>query len=793
MTVTEPSQDAPAVEMVNLTIDDQPISVPKGTLVIRAAELMGIQIPRFCDHPLLDPVGACRQCLVEVEGQRKPMASCTITCTPDMVVRTQFTSEAADKAQQGVMELLLINHPLDCPVCDKGGECPLQNQAMSNGRAETRFEDVKRTFPKPIPISSEVLLDRERCVLCARCTRFSQQIAGDPFIELLERGALQQVGIAPGEPFSSYFSGNTVQICPVGALTNTVYRFRARPFDLVSSPSVCEHCASGCSQRTDHRRGKVLRRLAGDDPEVNEEWNCDKGRWAFPYPTVGDRITTPLIRDDDDKLRPASWAEALRVAANGLAAASGRAGVLVGGRSTIEDAYAYAKFARMVLGTNDIDFRIRAHSQEEADFLASNVAGQPMTVTYSDLEKAPAVLLAGFEPEEESPIVFLRLRKAARKGLQVLAVAPFATRGLTKMSGTLIRTAPGREATALDGLTEETLLNQPGAIILVGERLATSPGALSAAARLAAATGARLAWIPRRAGDRGAVEAGAMPNLLPGGRPVADASAREQTAAAWNISEVPATPGRDTAGILAAAASGELGALLIGGVEPADLPDPDAALAAIDAVPFVVSLELRESAVTDLADVVFPVAPVVEKAGSFVNWEGRIRPFQPSMQSNANPDLRVLYTLADEIGVDLGLPNAAAAGDELAKLGWWGGTRPSAPSVPAGVGAEAGEGQAVLAGWRMLLDSGRLQDGEPYLAGTARPVAARLSATTAAEIGAAEGDSVTVSTDRGEITLPLEVADLDDRVVWLPLNSPGSAVYSQLGVTAGTVVSIGRA
>ena len=526
MTMTEPSQDAPAVEMVNLTIDDVPISVPKGTLVIRAAELMGVQIPRFCDHPLLDPVGACRQCLVEVEGQRKPMASCTITCTPDMVVRTQLTSEAADKAQHGVMELLLINHPLDCPVCDKGGECPLQNQAMSNGRAETRFEDVKRTFPKPIPISAEVLLDRERCVLCARCTRFSQQIAGDPFIELLERGALQQVGIAPGEPFSSYFSGNTVQICPVGALTNTAYRFRARPFDLVSSPSACEHCASGCAQRTDHRRGKVLRRLAGDDPEVNEEWNCDKGRWAFTYAGVGDRITTPQIREEDGKLRSASWSEALRVAATGLAAAAGRAGVLVGGRSTIEDAYAYSKFARMVLGTNDIDFRARPHSAEEAEFLAAHVAGQPMTVTYTDLEKAPAVLLAGFEPEEESPIVFLRLRKAVRKnGLQVKAVAPFATRALTKLRGQLVATVPGGEAAALDGLADDAHLKLPGAIILVGERLATSPGALSAASKLAAATGARLAWIPRRAGERGALEAGALPGLLPGGRPLSDASA----------------------------------------------------------------------------------------------------------------------------------------------------------------------------------------------------------------------------------------------------------------------------
>ena len=288
--------------MVTLTIDGVEISVPKGTLVIRAAELMGIQIPRFCDHPLLEPVGACRQCLVEVEGQRKPMASCTIVATDDMVVRTQLTSAAADKAQHGVMELLLINHPLDCPMCDKGGECPLQNQAMSNGRADSRFDDVKRTFAKPINISSQVLLDRERCILCARCTRFSEQIAGDPFIDMQERGALQQVGIYANEPFDSYFSGNAVQICPVGALTGTAYRFRARPFDLVSSPSVCEHCASGCAQRTDHRRGKVLRRLAGDDPEVNEEWNCDKGRWAFTYATQPDVITTPLIRDADGTL-----------------------------------------------------------------------------------------------------------------------------------------------------------------------------------------------------------------------------------------------------------------------------------------------------------------------------------------------------------------------------------------------------------------------------------------------------------------------------------------------------------
>ena len=786
-------------EMVTLTIDGAEISVPKGTLVIRAAELMGVQIPRFCDHPLLEPVGACRQCLVEVEGQRKPLASCTTVATDDMVVRTQLTSEAADKAQHGVMELLLINHPLDCPMCDKGGECPLQNQAMSNGRADSRFTDVKRTFAKPINISAQVLLDRERCILCARCTRFSEQIAGDPFIDMQERGALQQVGIYANEPFDSYFSGNTVQICPVGALTGTAYRFRARPFDLVSSPSVCEHCASGCAQRTDHRRGKVLRRLAGDDPEVNEEWNCDKGRWAFSYATQPDLIITPLIRNADGTLVPASWSHAMVAAAQGLEAARGRTGVLVGGRATWEDAYAYAKFARITLDTNDIDFRARPHSAEEADFLAARVAGRPVTVSYSDLESAPVVLLVGFEPEEESPIVFLRLRKAARKhGVPVYAIAPFATRALQKMSGRLLKTVPGAEASTLDGLASGEigdLLATPGAVIMVGERLAMAPGGLSAAARLADATGARLAWVPRRAGERGALEAGALPALLPGGRPAADDAARAQVCEAWHVTEIPSAVGRDADGILAAAADGTLGALLVGGVEPADFADPDAVLAALDAAGFVVSLELRRSAVTERADVVFPVAPTTQKAGAFVNWEGRYRGFESALHGTAlqagQSDHRVLDALADEMGVYLGMATVEEARKELSGLGTWDGKPATGPNVSAPEPAQPGPGQAVLTGWRMLLDEGRLQDGEPYLAGTARTPVLRLSADTAAEIAAADGDEVTVSTSRGSITLPLNITDMPDRVVWLPLNSPGSAVYRQLGVTLGSIVAIG--
>ncbi|WP_051027071.1 NADH-quinone oxidoreductase subunit G [Nocardia higoensis] len=819
VTVSSNASDLAPADLVTVTIDGVEVSVPAGTLVIRAAELIGIQIPRFCDHPLLEPVGACRQCLVEVEGQRKPVASCTQTVADGMIVRTQLSSPVAARAQQGVMELLLINHPLDCPVCDKGGECPLQNQAMSTGRPESRFEGVKRTYPKPIPLSSAVLLDRERCVLCARCTRFSQQVAGDPFIELMDRGALEQVGTAQAQPFESYFSGNTVQICPVGALTGTSYRFRARPFDLVSSPSVCEHCASGCAQRTDHRRGKVLRRLAGDDPAVNEEWNCDKGRWAFTYADLRDRITAPLLRGDDGELRQVSWSEAIAAAARGLRAARGNAGVLVGGRVTEEDAYAYAKFARTVLATNDIDFRARPHSAEEADFLAARIAGQGITVDYGGLERAPIVLLAGFEPEEESPIVYLRLRKAARRrGRAVISLAPYASRGLERMSGTLVPTAPGAEPHLLDamhhadalldlpidGVDAETLrtagrlLREPGAVIMVGERLATVPGALSAAVRLSEETGAALAWVPRRAGERGAVEAGAMPGLLPGGRPSCDARAREQVGALWRCDDLPTATGRDTAGILDAAS--ELGALLVGGVEPADLPDPAAARAALERAPFVVSLELRHSEVTDRADVVFPVASVTAKAGTFRTWEGRARSFDTVLGDStvlrtAAPlsDLRVLHALAAAMGSALALPDPAAARAELATLGIWDGPPLAPPAHRAHPPTRPGPGTAVLASWRMLLDSGRMQDGEENLAGLARTPVLRLSAATAAEIGAGSGDQVEAASERGAIVLPLQITDMPDRVVWVPMNSPGSALHEQLAVATGSVLRLRRA
>ncbi len=811
--MTVEQQNQTLVKTVTLTIDDVEVTVPEGTLVIRAAENMGVQIPRFCDHPLLDPIGACRQCLVEVPDagngrpHPKPQASCTLPVAPGMVVRTQKTSAVSDKAQQGIIEFLLINHPLDCPVCDKGGECPLQNQAMTNGRGETRFMETKRTFPKPINISAQVLLDRERCVLCARCTRFSEQIAGDPFITMLERGSLQQVGIYEKEPFESYFSGNTIQICPVGALTSAAYRFRSRPFDLVSSPSICEHCASGCALRTDHRRGKVMRRLAGHDPQVNEEWNCDKGRFGFMYARVGDRLDQPLVRDEDSgQLRGASWLEAFAVAARGLAAAGGSVGVLAGGRLTAEDAYAYSRFARAVIGTNNVDFRARPMSDEEAGFLAAHVV-TTQGPTYADLERANAVVLVTFEPEDESPIVFLRLRKAVRAyDTRVYSVASHSSKGLAKLGGRLLPAVPGQEAAVIAAVAADPeVALDAGGVIVVGERAAASPGALSAVSELAATTGARVAWVPRRAGERGALEAGALPALLPGGRPLERAEARVDVSAAWGVDVLPAVAGLDTSQMLGAAAAGDLRALVIGGVEVDDLPDPTLARKALDEVGFLVSLEVRASDVTRRADVVLPVATVAEKAGTFVNWEGRLREFERVLVTQAMTDVRVLAGIADELGRPLGFSTIEGARQDMTELGAWDGPRaepaaPSAASAATSAPAPSASRQVaqsapshpgtpmLVSTWRTLIDDSRGADGDAALRATGRRPVAVLSATATEALGVDEGAAVTVTTATGSVVLPAEVGDIGDGLVWLPANTAGLNLRRDLDVGAGDIV-----
>ena len=771
-----------AVEMITCVIDGFEITVPKGTLVIRAAEKLGIQIPRFCDHPLLAPAGACRQCLVDIEinGRAfpKPQASCTIPVENGMIVKTQLTSPVADKAQKGIMELLLINHPLDCPVCDKGGECPLQNQAMSSGRGESRFEGIKRTFEKPVAISSQVLLDRERCVLCARCTRFSEQIAGDPFITLNERGALQQVGIYEDEPFDSYYSGNTVQICPVGALTGTSYRFRARPFDLVSTNTSCEHCASGCSMRTDVRRGKTLRRLAGEDADVNEEWNCDKGRWAFKYEVAKNRITVPMIRDANGQLQEASWPEALAAAAAGLKNA--RAGVLVGGRATVEDAYGYSKFARITLNTNNIDFRARSHSGEELDFLAS----ASLNATYKDIDKADQVVLISFEPEDESPIVFLRIYKQTHKrAIKVTSIAPFASRGTQKLNAKLIKTATGNEVAAISALTGLTAKS----VVLVGERASETTGALSAVIKLVSETGAKLGWIPRRAGEKGAVAAGALPTLLPGNRPISDASARVDIATAWNADSLPSELGMSSAEII----NSDLQAVLIGGVDPMDI-SADAKVKL--SKKFVVSLEIRQSDITDIASVVLPVAAVVEKSGSFMDWQGSTRNFDAAVDQSLNrSDVRILSMLADEIGKPINLATVKSARNEFESIGNWDGSRSAMKLIPGNPGKSATGDEAVLNSWRNLLDKGSLQDGEDNLAGTARKSIVVISPARAKSLGVNESDLVRVSNEYGAVTLPCSISDIEESSIWLPRNSQSSQLIRNLGTVSNSIVKVAKA
>ncbi len=514
---------------------------------------------------------------------------------------------------------------------------------------------------------------------------------------------------------------------------------------------------------------------------------------------------------------PASWPEALQIAAQGLLASRGRTGVLTGGRLTIEDAYAYSKFARVALDTNDIDFRARVHSSEEADFLAARVAGRGRDldgtgVTYTALEKAPAVLLVGFEAEEEAPGVFLRLRKAWRKhGQKVFSLATHATRGLEKAGGTLLPAAPGTETEWLDALASGVgleddgakaaeALRTEGAVIVVGERLAAVAGGLTAAVRAASATGAQLVWIPRRAGERGAVEAGALPSLLPGGRPATDPRARDEVAAAWGVAELPHRYGRDTGQIVEAAATGELQALLVAGVEVADLPDPARAREALREVGFLVSLELRPSEVTELADVVLPVAAVAEKAGTFLNWEGRVRFFEAALK----PDQMTRAPRAHR---------RARAADA--------GRRHGRPPGPAGSAHRArGDGPARRLGraarHRTPGDRGAVAAARRRGGRTGRaPAAARPGPPPGGRRGArrdpARGPRARVGRHgrrggrqgrrparrdrhrRNRSNSRSRITEMPDRVVWLPLNSTGGGVASDTGARPGSLVRIGPA
>ncbi|MBW3537362.1 MAG: molybdopterin-dependent oxidoreductase [Actinobacteria bacterium] len=666
MTATAPNenQTEAARAGVPVTVDGREIAAEPGELVIAAAERSGIYIPRFCWHPRMKPVGMCRMCLVEMETPRGPalVASCVLPVTEGMKISTQATSEAAKAAQEDVLEFLLINHPLDCPVCDQGGECPLQDQTLAHGPGETRFVEEKRHWAKPTELSSLVLLDRERCIQCARCTRFADEVAGDPQIDLISRGDHLEVAIFPGRPFTSYFSGNTVQICPVGALTATPYRFRARPWDLEQTETTCTACAVGCQMAVQSADNRLVRNLGlggeiGQVPTsspwsepVNQGWLCDKGRFGFEPADSVERFGTPLIDG-----APVGWATALDRVAGQISEATRLHGaesvaVIGGARLANEDAYAWARLTKGVIGTDSVDAQL-------GDGLPAELLLGLPRASVDEACSAGAVVLISPDLKEELPVFYLRLRTAAIEGLPVIEVAPRPT-GMTAHAKASLRHRPGDAGTQVaEAVRLATEAAGDAPVVVVGGRSNLSESPQWAASAIVevmnAIPAAKFLPAVRRGNVMGALEAGLAPGLLPGG--VSLEGGRDWYGAGWGA--VPATRGRDTAQILSDAAEGRVHVLVLLGADPlTDFPDRDLARRALGATPFVVAVATITDSSTPSSHVVLPAAGWAERAGSTTNIEGRTTRLGQKLTPPgvAWPDWVIASELARRLGSDPG-------------------------------------------------------------------------------------------------------------------------------------------
>jgi NADH-quinone oxidoreductase subunit G len=670
-------------DRITVTIDGREVSARPGELVIKVAEDNGVYIPRFCWHERMKPVGMCRMCLVEIEGQRGLPPACTATCADGMVVKTD--TPMVKKAQEGVLEFLLINHPLDCPVCDRGGECPLQDMTFGFGPGESRFVEEKRHFAKPIAISDLVLLDRERCILCARCTRFADEIAGDPLISFVDRGGSSQVLTFPDEPFTSYFSGNTVQLCPVGALLAAPYRFRARPWDLSSVETSCQGCAMGCRVALQSSANRLVRTLGVDSEPINHGWLCDKGRFAFDFVHHPDRIDEPVVRDASGAPTETTWPQALDDAAAGLRAALDKGGpdsiALIGGaRGTNEDAYAWARFAKGVLRTDNVDCQM-------GDGLPAELISGVPRARISDADTAKAIVFLAPDVKEELGVLYLRLRRAAVElKVPFIDLAPV-THGLSRYASVRLTPEPG----AADVLAERlaaavtaggaptgdagfdraaSLLSGGGEIVVVLGRgsLAEPAGPVArAAAALARIPGVSFLSALRRGNVHGAIDLGLAPGMLPG-RVSLDAG-RSWFTEAWG--GVPERRGADTQGILEAAAEGRIEALILLGADPlSDFPDRDLARRALERVPFILSVDAFDTESTRRARIVLPVALYGETRGTMTNLEGRLlrlaRKVAPP--GTAMEDWRIAAELAARLDCDLDLEAVDEVTDEIARL-----------------------------------------------------------------------------------------------------------------------------
>jgi NADH-quinone oxidoreductase subunit G len=662
----------PEQTIIKLTIDGREVEAVAGTMLVDAAKQADVEIPFFCYEPKLgEPVGACRMCLVEIEGIPKLQTSCSTAVRDGMVVNTQV--DRVVDAQNAVIEFLLVNHPLDCPVCDKGGECPLQDYTFGWGHGRSRVIEPKRHFVKPLALSPLIAIDRERCILCYRCVRFSQEIAEDWQLVFAERGAHTFVSTHDGHPYVAPFSGNIIELCPVGALTSQPYRFRARPWDIEGAGGICTLCPAQCNVEFTVRDDKVVRVLARENPGVDDGWLCDKGRFAYQAIHVDERITTPLVRDSEGELQPASWDEAL-TAARAIAGHRGRAAALVGGQATNEEAFILGRIVREGLASNDIDSRfVPAHhpGNQRVDLgIARALAAPALQASVVDIEFAHTVLVVGTEPVDDAPILDLRIRKGVRRNGVKLAIASARPSTLDPNAALAVRYAPGSEAEFLvelesaiaggpasEGITALAKLLRDGGedvVILWGEAIGAD--ALPALLRIAEAlkladhAGAGLLEVPAGTNGRGIREAGALPNAGPG------------------YSEV--TEGRNSAEIAEAAIAGDVTVLYLFQVDPVrDLPDRAKWEQALAAAAIVVA---HASVLTDgiaaHADVVFPAESSAEKEGTVVHPDGRLQRLRTAIKhpGEVRASWQVLTDVATSTSVDTGILTAGMAFKQLA-------------------------------------------------------------------------------------------------------------------------------
>ncbi|MBK5333660.1 MAG: NADH-quinone oxidoreductase subunit NuoG, partial [Ilumatobacteraceae bacterium] len=769
---TQPDAPPPDPNAVGLTINGRRVIARKGDLVIAAAQRVGAYIPRFCYHERMSSVGMCRMCLVDIDTGRGPalQPSCMITVAPDMVVNTN--SQSALRAQEGIIELLLAQHPLDCPVCDKGGECPLQDQAFSHGPGESRYIEEKRHFEKPIPISDLVLLDRERCILCDRCTRFADEVAGDALIHFSSRGNDTQIVTFPDEPFASYFSGNTVQICPVGALTAKPYRFKARPWDLEQTESTCTTCAVGCRTVVQSSHDELLRYQGVDSDPVNWGWLCDRGRFNFEAVNSGDRLSAPMVRVDDE-LQPTTWNAALARAAELIieAKAAGGAGsiaVLGGARGTNEDAYAWARLAHDVIGTPHV-------YPQMGDGAQINLLGFDRA-TIDEAANASTIVLIAPDLKEELPVLYLRLRDAAQKRRSRIieftqkgsGLSPYAWRTIEYHAGSIteaIRTA-GKDPAIASQIEKGNVVVVAGRANLAEHPLEVGNGVVAA---LQLAPGAKVLPAMRRGNIVGAIEMG----LIPG------------------------ADGMHALEIAKAAAAGNIECLILLGCDPlADFPDTDLARRMMAAAPRIIAIDTFLTKSNSPADVVLAAAAYGEKSGTTTNIEGRVTTLSEKVtpRGTSRPDWMIAVELADLLGGDLAVSSvddlteaiaANVAGFSAATVAALRSARDgivckgSLPAATARVSTieERNSYDYRLVVSRKLYDNAVGTAKSPSLAHLAPGSQLHLHPLDVERVGSSDGADVKVTSKRASMVFTVVA---DDSVVrgsaWVPFNQPGPSI-----------------